>query len=392
MTQTPPFFRLFLLLTTCLFLSSTACTKVPVSGKIEWEGASLKKVVYLISFPTYETLVASFQGTVIDSAKVDDAGNFSFVKMPGKGLFALALQKPNEKYPNKLNDEDPNLANYQPFVFNGTTLSLTANAIQFQKTARWVNPDEVNSQISELIVLRCNAFNQHLAHLEAVNEENLIEQHKAHHEFKKALFDFALQSDAPEVGLLATRWATPDGDFERSSDELFAFCKKWEKVAGTNAMIAQLCSKIKNGGLAVKKGDAFPDYALPMSDGTEKKVYSLLGSRLTIIDLWASWCGPCRIENKKVLGPIWEKYHDKGLQIIGYALDSDARSWKNAITKDAADRWLHSSHLQGDESPLFQTLGISTIPANYLLDDKGRILAKNLHGDELIDWVDNYMK
>lgn len=386
------FSRMLLFFTLSLFITSSACTKSPISGKIEWEGADFKNVVFLISFPTYESMVATYQGTVIDSAKVDDNGNFSFIKMPGKGLFALAIQKPNEKYSNKLNDEDPNLSNYLPFVFNGKALSLTANASHFQKTARWENSDEVNAQISELIVLRNNAFNQHLAHLEAVNEENLIEQHKAHHEFKKTLFDFALATPHATAALLAMRWATPNGDFERSSDELYGFCQKWGKEASSNPMISQLCSKIKAGGLAAKKGDLFPDFPLPMSDGTEKKVHSLLGSRLTIIDLWASWCGPCRIENKKVLGPIWEKYHDNGLQIIGYALDSDDRSWKKAITKDAADRWLHASHLQGDESPLFQTLGISTIPANYLLDEKGRILAKNFHGEELIAWVDNYLK
>ncbi|HRD08939.1 MAG TPA: TlpA disulfide reductase family protein, partial [Saprospiraceae bacterium] len=339
-----------------------------------------------------ESLVSPYQGTVLDSAKVDQTGSFAFSKIPGNGFYALAIQKTNEKYPNNLYNDDPNLSNYLPFVFSGKTMSLTANANQFQKTARWAHPDDVNAQIAELIVTRNRAFSQHLANLEAVNEENLIEQHKAHYEFKKTLFDFALSTPNASVALLAMRWATPDGDFERSSDELFAFCQKWEKPAGSNVMITQLCSKIKNGNLAAKKGDTFPDYALPMSDGTLKKVHSLLGTRLTIIDLWASWCGPCRIENKKVLGPIWEKYHSTGLQIIGYALDSDDRSWKNAITKDAADRWLHSSHLLGDESPLFQTLGISTIPANYLLDKEGRIIAKNLHGEELIQWIDAYLK
>jgi thiol-disulfide isomerase/thioredoxin len=386
------FSRLLLFITLSLFITSTACTKSPVSGKIEWESAEFKKVVYLISFPTYESLVATFQGIIVDSANVDQTGNFAFTKMPGNGLYVLAIQSPKEKYNNKLTDEDPNISNYLPFVFSGKTVSLTANARQFQKTARWTKPDEVNAQISELIVTRNNAFNQHLSHLEAVNEENLIEQHKAHDEYKKVLFDFALATPHVSAALLAMRWATPDGDFERSSDELFAFCKKWEKEAASYAMIGQLCSKIKNGSLAAKKGDPFPEYALPMSDGTEKNVHSLLGARLTIIDLWASWCGPCRIENKKILGPIWEKYHSAGLQIIGYALDSDDRSWKNAIAKDAADRWLHASHLQGDESPLFETLGISTIPANYLLDKEGRIVAKNLHGEELIQWIDVYMK
>ena len=93
-------------------------------------------------------------------------------------------KKTNEKYPNNLYNDDPNLSNYLPFVFSGKTMSLTANANQFQKTARWAHPDDVNAQIAELIVTRNRAFSQHLANLEAVNEENLIEQHKAHYEFK----------------------------------------------------------------------------------------------------------------------------------------------------------------------------------------------------------------
>ena len=90
--------------------------------------------------------------------------------------------------------------------------------------------------------------------------------------------------------------------------------------------------------------------------------------------------------------PLWDQFHDQGFQIIGYALDSSEKGWENAITKDGADRWLHASHLQGDVSPLFEKLKMTTIPANYLVDQNGMILAKNLHGEEMTQWVADYLK
>ncbi|MBK8347058.1 MAG: hypothetical protein IPL08_05325 [Saprospiraceae bacterium] len=78
--------------------------------------------------------------------------------------------------------------------------------------------------------------------------------------------------------------------------------------------------------------------------------------------------------------------------MIGYALDSSENGWKNAIKTDGADRWQHASHLNGDDSPLFRQLKISTIPANYLIGPDGTILAKNLHGDDMYQWVKTYLK
>ncbi|MCB9298479.1 MAG: hypothetical protein H6559_36010 [Lewinellaceae bacterium] len=81
---------------------------------------------------------------------------------------------------------------------------------------------------------------------------------------------------------------------------------------------------------------------------------------------------PCRRENQDVLAPLWDKYHEKGFQVIGYALDGSERTWKGAIEKDGAHRWLHASHLRGDDAPVMEALRLQTIPANFLLDAKGR--------------------
>ena len=98
------------------------------------------------------------------------------------------------------------------------------------------------------------------------------------------------------------------------------------------------------------------------------------------------------MENRKVLLPLWEKYNADGFQIIAYGLESSRKAWDNAIKKDGANLWLHASHLQGDQNPLMDALRLKTIPANFLLDPEGRVLAKNLHGEELMAFVADYMQ
>lgn len=100
-----------------------------------------------------------------------------------------------------------------------------------------------------------------------------------------------------------------------------------------------------------------------------------------MIDFWASWCGPCRKENPENVR-IFNLYKSKGFQIIGVSLDKDAEKWKSAIDKDFL-AWIHVSNLQEWNDPIAKLYGVEAIPFTVLLNEKGVIIAKDLHGTAL---------
>jgi thiol-disulfide isomerase/thioredoxin len=98
--------------------------------------------------------------------------------------------------------------------------------------------------------------------------------------------------------------------------------------------------------------------------------------QITLIDFWASWCRPCRIENRG-LKTVFEKYKDKGFTITSVSLDNNATLWKGAIKKDGLT-WQHRSDLRGWENEAAKAYGIKAIPMNILVNGNGVVLAKNL--------------
>ena len=105
--------------------------------------------------------------------------------------------------------------------------------------------------------------------------------------------------------------------------------------------------------------------------------------KVTIVDFWASWCRPCRMENPNVVR-LYNEYHSKGLEIIGVSLDKTAPAWEKAIADDQLT-WTHVSHLQYWNEPIAKQFGITSIPQTLILDENGVIIAKNLRGKELAD-------
>ncbi len=381
------------------FCFSSCGEQPPFSGKIKiTPDSDYASTIYLIQPRNFDEIASSYEGVVLDSAKIDKAGNFSFNKMPeGKEpiLLQVAVQKKGEKFLNQLENDSFEAANYFPMIWeNGSTISITADVEHFQKSFSIENPSPQNEELIQLRDVRYDSFQKHFSKkdMDAHDENKIIERADALLNFQKPLISFANQTVGLLPAIVAIRWVSVEGDYERVPEFLFNQCEKWKKLNPDHPFVIQLCEKSSRDILPVMKGDIIPDFPLPMLSGDTIQLNKILGKKLTIIDLWASWCAPCRKENRNYLVPLWDKYHEEGFQIIGYAIDAGERAWRSAIKKDGADRWLHASHLQGDESPFFSKLNIKTIPANFLIDEEGKVIAKNLHGEELMTFVNDHMK
>jgi peroxiredoxin len=115
----------------------------------------------------------------------------------------------------------------------------------------------------------------------------------------------------------------------------------------------------------------------------EGKLVSLTDFRgkYVLIDFWASWCRPCRMENPNVVA-AYNRYKDKGFTILGVSMDSNKEPWLNAIQQDNLT-WTHVSDLKGWGNEVGKIYGVTGIPQNYLIDKDGKIVAKDLRGAAL---------
>ena len=130
-----------------------------------------------------------------------------------------------------------------------------------------------------------------------------------------------------------------------------------------------------------------PDFTAPDPEGNQITLSEILG-KVTILDFWASWCRPCRVENPNFV-KLYDKYHEKGLNIISVSLDRENQKsrWIKAIEKDNLS-WYNVSNLKYWQDPVALMYNITSIPATFILDDRGTIIATRLRGNALEKKID----
>lgn len=143
--------------------------------------------------------------------------------------------------------------------------------------------------------------------------------------------------------------------------------------------IGRLELEMKKAGTNLAGFEA-PDLAGMTPDSSTFSLKQLRG-KVVMIDFWASWCGPCRKENPNVVAN-YNKYKDKGFDILGVSLDREITAWRKAIQQDGLP-WHHISDLKGWQSAHAALYSVSSIPQTLLIDREGKIIARNLRGEQL---------
>ena len=143
--------------------------------------------------------------------------------------------------------------------------------------------------------------------------------------------------------------------------------------------------------LAVKEGSVAPDFTLQALDGKVVHLAALKG-QYVFLDFWASWCIPCRKENPNVV-KAFHQLKSMNIAFFGISLDNEneKEAWKEAIQKDGLV-WPQISELKGFDSPIAKLYKVTGVPRNFLIDPKGKIIAINLKGENLVQQILHYIQ
>ena len=132
-----------------------------------------------------------------------------------------------------------------------------------------------------------------------------------------------------------------------------------------------------------------PDFTATDINGNQITMSKVPG-KIKIIDFWASWCGPCRLNNPS-LKAIYDEYHEKGLEVIGVSLDNKEQNWKKAVEKDGLT-WINVSTLKGWGCEIARDYSVKGIPALFVLDSENRIIASGLRDEQLKEFIKEHLK
>ena len=182
----------------------------------------------------------------------------------------------------------------------------------------------------------------------------------------------------------------PGNSYSMELEQLQALAAKVPAEYKSNERIAKLLKRIEVLAKTAV-GQKFTDFTLPSPEGNPVKLSDIIAkNKYTLIDFWASWCGPCRREMPNVVA-AYKEYNKKGFGIVGVSLDSDAEAWKKAI-KDMGMTWDHMSDVKGWECEGAALYGVNSIPATVLVAQDGTIVERNLRGEAIKEKLAELLK
>ena len=151
------------------------------------------------------------------------------------------------------------------------------------------------------------------------------------------------------------------------------------KVSDVGKNIADLLSQYEN---PIEVGETAPDFTAPSINGSDVTLSEeVLKNNVTLLDFWAAWCRPCRVENPNLVR-LYKSYNKDGFDIIGVSLDRTKEQWEQAVEDDNL-LWTQVSNLNFWNDPIARRYSIRAIPQSFLINKEGVVIGKNLRGNDL---------
>ena len=364
-----------LLLLTTLFAcnSSSGGDRYTINGKIE--KASGKKA--MLEKLTLQQIV------LIDSASISSDGKFKMSNVTEKGFYRIRVENmywilllENSNY-----DVAANFTNAEVYTVKGPAgCEEMQQAIRYnsekQRTLQKMNEEYYAKQNQGFPMDSLQAIALKIQEAGAVFENSLKTKIVEAKDVFVALYfvSFLPMNKYPKENLALIQRLekeAPKSTYTQDMKNAYASIEQQLKMQ-------EMKEKAEK---ATSVGTLATDLEFDSPEGKKIKLSSLRG-KIVLLDFWASWCGPCRKENPAVVA-AYNKFKDKGFDIYSVSLDQDKGRWVNAISQDGLVWSSHVSDLKGWQSAPAAMYGVSSIPAQFLLDKEGRIIAKNLRGEEL---------
>ena len=378
--------RLRIIFLSLLTIAFTGCLKnsVEISGKLYDPGKS--EHIYIDELSSNDLVT-------VDSAIIKEDGTFDldiktkepafYILRINEGNFLTMLVTPGEKIRLEARHDSLNL----PISIKGsegTELMADYNR-QLQQTINKLNSlntiyeqnkdsDDLPKVIESLDSLAQNYLSEINSYTREFVNRNLTSLASLY-----ALY----QQVAPGVYVL-----DPSSDFRyfrKVDSSLSIIYPEYEPVKALHEQVQEYHSmnlpEGPSGVQAAADGVIAPEISLPNTEGDTIKLSSTRGS-FVLLDFWAAWCGPCRMENPNLV-KAYNQYHSKGFQIYQVSLDKTKEAWIKGINDDRLGRWIHVSDVKYWQSEVVPLYKLEKIPTNFLLDREGRIIATDLRGENL---------